>query len=234
MGDSVSFDAPAAVGHYLTEEVDPVFLRAARDFLFPYLKRGRTLNIGLGYGVWDERLAELRDEVVGLDIDGELVAHFRQKYPGIRYVQADLFDYRPERPFDTVVASHVLEHVDEPVEMLRRCKSWLNPGGHLLLVVPNADSLHRQIGKRMGLLREVTDLNEADHKLGHRRVYTFDLMREHLSAGGLSVVRLCGVTLKPMSNAQFAQMPEEYLKACAAMSEEVGTLAGQIAAVASG
>jgi SAM-dependent methyltransferase len=219
--------------HYLSDEIDPLLLRGSRDYLSPYLKSGCTLNVGLGYGVWDELLAELPGEAVGLDIDGALVAHFRAKYPRIRYIHSDVFDYRPDHPFDTIVASHLLEHVDRPIELLQLFRSWLSPGGHLLVVVPNAESLHRQIGLRMGLLNQLLDLNETDHRLGHVRVYTFELLREHLEAGQLKIHHLCGVTLKPMSNGQLSAMSTEYLDACVRMSHELGRLAAQIAAVTS-
>jgi SAM-dependent methyltransferase len=220
-----------ATSHYLTDEVDPLFIRGARDFLFPHLKHGHILNVGLGYGTWDERLATLDDSVVGLDLDGELVEHFRAKYPSIRYVVSDVFDYVPERPIDSIVASHFLEHIDRPLELLTLWKSWLAPGGRILLVVPNAESLHRQIGKRMGLLTELTDLNDSDRRIGHKRVYTLPLFREHLEQSDLAIVLLAGVTLKCLSNAQLAQLPRSYVEACIALGPELGTAACQLAAV---
>jgi len=47
---------------------------------------------------------------------------------------------------------HVLEHVDDPVAVLRLVKSWLKPGGRVLAAVPNARSIHRQAAVIMGLL----------------------------------------------------------------------------------
>lgn len=224
--------APTATEHYLTDQIDPMFIRGARDFLWEHVRPGRILNLGLGYGAWDERLGERDDEVVGLDLDAALVEHFRARFPRVRYVHTDVYAYEPDGPFDTIVASHFLEHVEQPVELLRRMRRWLAPGGHIVILVPNADSVHRHIGKRMGLLARVTDLNEADLRIGHRRVYTADLLRAHLLEAGLHVQLLTGVTFKPLSNAQLAQMPRSYVDACVAMAgEELGPLACQLAAV---
>ncbi|HWN68041.1 MAG TPA: hypothetical protein VNM90_10415, partial [Haliangium sp.] len=97
---------------------------------------------------------------------------------------------------------------------------------------PNAESVHRRIGQRMGLLARLTDLNEADLRIGHRRVYTADLLRAHLLAAGLRVRLLTGLTFKPLSNAQLAQLPRSYVDACVTMAgEELGSLACQLAAV---
>jgi SAM-dependent methyltransferase len=222
----------SATQHYLTDQIDPLFIRGARDYLWEHVQPGRILNLGLGYGAWDERLSERDDDIVGLDLDAALVEHFRARYPRVRYVHTDVFEYQPDGPLDTIVASHFLEHVDEPVELLGRMRRWLAPDGRIVILVPNAESIHRRIGQRMGLLAQVTDLNEADLRIGHRRVYTADLLRAHCLAAYLRVRLLTGVTFKPLSNAQLAQLPRSYVDACVAMAgEELGSLACQLAAV---
>jgi hypothetical protein len=108
----------------------------------------------------------------------------------------------------------------------------LRPGGRILVVVPNADSVHRRLGAQMGLLGAVTDLNDGDRLLGHRRVYTRALLEAHIAEAGLRVERLFGVTFKPVSNAQLAAMPRAYVDACLALrGEDVGELGMQLAAV---
>ncbi len=41
--------------------------------------------------------------------------------------------------YDAVLASHVIEHLADPIGTLRRWRSILRSGGHLLLVVPHRD-----------------------------------------------------------------------------------------------
>jgi 2-polyprenyl-3-methyl-5-hydroxy-6-metoxy-1,4-benzoquinol methylase len=220
--------------HYLSEQVDPLLVAGARDFLYPHLRAGRVLNLGLGYGVWDERLAsDERLNVTGVDLSEQLVAHFSQRFPELRYVCSDVFDYQPEQPFQTIVASHFLEHIADAVGLLRRMRGWLESDGVLLLVVPNAGSVHRQIGVKMGLIQQVTDLNDGDRMLGHQRVYTAELLREHFAqAGGFQIELLRGVTLKALSNAQLASLPRAYVDACCAMDVGIDALACQLALVA--
>jgi len=225
---------PTANEHYVSDQIDPMFIAAARDWLYPHLVHGRILNVGLGYGTWDERLCrETGSKVIGLDISSELVEHHRAKYPQIEYSAVDVFGYRPPHAFDTIVASHLLEHIDDAIGLLRLFGQWLTPQGRLLVVVPNAHSVHRIIGRRMGLLRELTDLNEGDRMLGHVRVYTPALLRSHFQEATLQVREFSGVTFKSLSNRQLAAMPREYVEACCALSTEVGDLAGQLAVVAS-
>lgn len=54
----------------------------------------------------------------------------------------------------------------------------------------------------MGLLKESCDLNERDHALGHRRVYTQDTLRMDVLAARLQLLEMGGVFFKPLSNKQ--------------------------------
>jgi 2-polyprenyl-3-methyl-5-hydroxy-6-metoxy-1,4-benzoquinol methylase len=227
-----------ATEHYLTDEVDPLFLAAARDALLPWVHGPRVLNVGVGYGVWCEGLAPIADSgrahVVGGDVDARLVEAMRARFPALDYRVTRAEDLDDPDGFDTIVASHLLEHVDEPVALLRRWRVMLRPDGRILVVVPNADSAHRRLGVEMGLLDVVTELNDGDRLLGHRRVYTRTVLEAHIAEAGLHVERLFGVTFKPVSNAQLAVMPRAYVDACLALrGEQVGELGMQLAAVLS-
>lgn len=48
-------------------------------------------------------------------------------------------DYRPfiDRTFDFIVANHVMEHIVDPIAWLKMLSEFLNPGGHLLLTLPD-------------------------------------------------------------------------------------------------
>jgi SAM-dependent methyltransferase len=52
---------------------------------------------------------------------------------------ATLMDGVPDETFATVYASHVLEHLDDPVSAIRNWWRILAPGGHLIVVVPHRD-----------------------------------------------------------------------------------------------
>ncbi|MBP9762025.1 class I SAM-dependent methyltransferase [Patescibacteria group bacterium] len=206
--------ANEAVEHYEGDTIDPLFIAGARDALYEPHVRGRVLNVGLGYGAWDERLnRDSKLQVTGLDIQPELVTRFAGKYSGINYICADVLMYETHERFDTIVASHLLEHMEDPVALLRRFASWLKPSGRVIVIVPNANSMHRIIGKEMGLLTEVTDLTEADHKIGHRRVYTRDLLEQDIRTAWFNgAVR--NLTFKALSNGQLAKLPRNYVDAC--------------------
>ncbi|TNE50389.1 MAG: class I SAM-dependent methyltransferase [Sphingomonadales bacterium] len=42
--------------------------------------------------------------------------------------------------FDLITLNHVIEHLAQPVGLLRQCREWLAPGGSIFLEVPNAEA----------------------------------------------------------------------------------------------
>lgn len=76
--------------------------------------------------------------------------------------------------------AHILEYVESPSLIINRAKTWLKDSGVILIDVPNANSIHRQAGVKMGLLKRVDDLNELDKKLGHRRIYTWETLQKDI------------------------------------------------------
>jgi SAM-dependent methyltransferase len=116
------------------------------------------------------------------------------------YVEAVRRRMRAE--FDVAVLGHVLEHVADPVEILGVARDLVRPGGDVLVTVPNALSLHRLAGVRMGLLAEPWSLNEDDVRIGHRRVYTPDGLEADVREAGLVPLERRGIFLKPLANGQ--------------------------------
>jgi SAM-dependent methyltransferase len=110
-----------------------------------YVPGGRLLEIGCGTGFFLSELGK-HYETYGLDISPFALEHARRNCPqaDIRCMRAeDVGDFPPEY-FDVIIARHVLEHLEEPGEVLRQCGKVLRPRGLLLFVVPHTDSLSRR------------------------------------------------------------------------------------------
>lgn len=97
---------------------------------------------------------------------------------GTSVEQADL----PERSFDAVTMWHVLEHLDEPGEALRRVGRWLRPGGALLVGVPNLASVQARLGGERWYHLDVPRHRVHFTSLGIRtllRRHGYEIVRTH-------------------------------------------------------
>jgi len=191
------------------------------------------LELGPGEGLITKRIVADFSDVTLVDGSKTFCTGLRQHFPTIR-VECVLFeDFEPKRSFDTIVLGHVLEHVADPVRVLRLCREWLAPRGRLFAGVPNARSLHRQAAVIMGLLESEAALNDADRHHGHRRVYDPERFRADFLQAGWTIEVFGGYWVKPVSNDQIAKSwTPEMLRAFMALGERYPDIAAEIYVIA--
>ena len=97
---------------------------------------GKLLDVGCGLGERLERMQRLGWTVSGIDFDEEAVRIAKERgldvccgtIPGTRF---------PTDAFDAITLNHVIEHVPDPVAVLKECERILKPGGKVVIATPN-------------------------------------------------------------------------------------------------
>jgi SAM-dependent methyltransferase len=157
--------------------------RIRRQYLSP--SQRRALDVGCGAGYLLSRLAALGFEAEGIDFDPELVAFARAHYQAQASV-ARLEDLGSlSSSFDLALLIHVLEHVEQPLALLRDLAQVLVPGGSLLVEVPNADRFALRRSLRRG------ELEWGEYPPHHLTFWNAASLRWALQAAGYIVVE-CG------------------------------------------
>lgn len=99
-----------------------------------------VLDIGCGTGV-QLTLPLAKEfpgiEITGVDADERSLAWARENASAANLRYATHGEIAAERRFDLVIASEVLEHVDEPARFLAGLVARIAPGGRLVVTVPN-------------------------------------------------------------------------------------------------
>lgn len=190
------------------------------DVLRPHL-RGRVLELGFGTGQMTAGL--LAEGVDTSVVEGSplLVEEARRRHPGLDVYEGLFEDFTPAQPVDCLLAAHVFEHVENPSELMEHLNTWLVPGGTIIAVVPNAESLHRRLAVHMGLQENLDDLSPRDHLVGHRRVYTVDWMSRELTEAGFNVCAATGWFLKVVPNSMMLGWQPELIDALFKVSGEL-------------
>lgn len=171
-----------------------------------------VLEVGVGYGDFSSWLSREDFRVVSIDGSRTNLERAREKsVPGrVEFVHCLFEEFGTDERFDDILITNSLEHVDDPVGILEHMKGFLKPSGRIHITVPNAYSVHRQLGVEMGMLEYEWSLNEHDHQVGHQRVYTRELLFEHVKRAGLVVTDCDGIIFKLLSNAQMELLNREY------------------------
>lgn len=162
-----------------------------------------VLDLACGEGKMLGLFRDNFDRVVGVDASGFALSKAREKYPDIELHESLIEDLTLADKFDTVFLLNVLEHVRDPVELLKKAGTFMKDDGILIIHVPNAEAVNRKIAVIMGTLEYLEELSPYDLKVtGHRRYYKMDTLIEDIETAGLSVVKTGGVMYKMLSMAQ--------------------------------
>lgn len=208
----------------------------AKKILDVYKGRGKLLDIGAGEGVLASLIADTFDEIWILEDSEPYLRKAKEtlKNYNVKYVSQLVEEFRTEAKFDLILASGILEHVKEPQEVLGKVKHWLGDRGLFIAIVPNATSLHRRVGLHMGLMNNYYELGELDFRVGHRRYYDLNYLREEVAKAGLHVIDFGGILLKPLPNAEMDRLDERYCDALYEIGEDYPELCAEIFAVCKG
>jgi len=105
------------------------------------LNKGVLLDVGCGSGGWLAKMQALGWKVVGVEPDEQAVKIAREKF-GLKVYQGTLKEQNfAANTFDAITLSHVIEHVYDPIGLLRECLRVLKPKGCLVCITPNIESL---------------------------------------------------------------------------------------------
>ncbi|MDH5377011.1 MAG: class I SAM-dependent methyltransferase [Gammaproteobacteria bacterium] len=198
-----------------------------------YLSAGNILEMGPAEGVMTDKLVEVTENLTVIEGSAKFCDELAKRYSGLKVVNSLFEEFDPKEKYETIVMGHVLEHVAEPVELLKSMKNWLTPSGRIFSAVPNSRSLHRQAAVSMGLLKSEDSLNKLDIHHGHRRVFSPESFRNAFIQSGYSIEVFGGYWLKPLSNTQIeAGWTPEMIKAYMELGERYPDIAGEIYVVA--
>lgn len=142
------------------------------------LPRGsRVLDVGIGNGMFEEEALSRGHEVWCVDPSAEAIAAVRSRLGlGERAVVGFSQELPfPEAHFDAVVASEVLEHLDDNMldRSVREFRRVLRPGGRLLATVPRGEDLSRA-------LVVCPCCGEHFHRWGHQQSFDETSLRRRL------------------------------------------------------
>lgn len=168
--------------------------RAAQRYLTP--EQRKAIDVGCGPGYLLSELSRLGFDCLGIDFNPEAIRVAVEHY----HVQAQVAQVEDlialNSRFDLALLIHVLEHVEAPMTLLANIRQILNPGGILIVDLPNRNRFAVNRSLRKG------DLGWGEYPPHHLTFWS--------TAALASVLRLAGYTVlechpRPFSEEQQAE-----------------------------
>jgi len=111
------------------------------DMINKYKNCGDLLDVGCGYGFFLNFARENGWEVSGVELSEGALRYARENY-NLNIFRGDIGEIELNcRQFDLISLQHILEHISNPVYILKKLSKTLKDDGILVVVVPNASSL---------------------------------------------------------------------------------------------
>jgi 2-polyprenyl-3-methyl-5-hydroxy-6-metoxy-1,4-benzoquinol methylase len=174
------------------------------------MKSGSFLELGLGHGYTINEFLKYVDEYTILEGSKAVIENFKtnnlENSKKIKIIETYFETYDTEEKYDYIVMGFILEHVENPSIILNQYKKYLNKNGKIFIAVPNAESLHRQIGFNAGLLNDLQSLSESDLLLGHCRYYNVEELKQLASDNNMNICSIEGIFLKPFMTSQLESL----------------------------
>lgn len=211
----------------------PYMIRSFEPF---FRKDGNLLELGSWKGDVTKRLAEHFDDISCVEASDVAAAEVTKKMgDNVSMYNALFEEVTLPTKYDNVVMTHVLEHLDDPIKVLKRINDeWLSDNGRLFLVVPNANAVSRQIAVKMGLIDHNSAITEAEKAHGHLITYSLDTLERDARAAGLKVIYRSGIFFKALANFQWDEILKtdivspEYLEGCYQLGQQYPDLCSSI------
>lgn len=202
----------------------------------PFFNKGSLLELGSFKGDFTRRFLPHFDDITCVEASDVAIQEARGKLGNrVMFVNSPFEQATLPKRYDNIVLTHVLEHLDDPVQVLRRINDeWLEGHGKFFLVCPNANAPSRQIAVKMGLITHNSAVTPAEAEHGHRRTYTFDTLERDAVAAGLKVVHRSGIFFKALANFQWDRLlqtdivSKEYLEGCYELGQQYPDLCSSI------
>jgi SAM-dependent methyltransferase len=122
-----------------------------------------ALDFGGGLGFFAAALANKCDKVVLFDLDPRSLNFAKEKFGGKFKVNSSAESALDDGPYDLILLNQVIEHVTDPVALLRNLKRALAPNGIIAITTPNnrtndfwlrPELFYHHVGRAAGSFRE--------------------------------------------------------------------------------
>lgn len=202
----------------------------------PFFQAGNVLELGSFKGHFTKRLQPLFHDITCVEASEGAIKEAQKTLDGhIKFIHGEFNKVALPKKYDNIILTHVLEHIDDPVNLLSLVRNeWLSNEGRLFIACPNANAISRQIAVAMGLITHNAAVTEAEKAHGHRITYCLETLKADARLAELNIIHSSGIFIKALANFQWDRLletdiiNEPYLEGCFSVGQKYPDLCSSI------
>jgi 2-polyprenyl-3-methyl-5-hydroxy-6-metoxy-1,4-benzoquinol methylase len=173
----------------------------------------RVLEFGPANGYMTSLLAERDVRITAVEMSANYVEQARARgIPNAEFVQGTVEDFETGERFNHVIGAHLINELTDPQGFLERCRELLAPGGLFHISFTNPRSIHRMVALELGMIEDLHALSALGADLGTKQIFEAETLIAMGREAGLTCVHREGILVKPLTNAQMAELPDEVIE----------------------
>ena len=157
--------------------LSPMLQRMRFGAALPFLKGGSFLDIGCSQGEIIKHLPE-GSEYTGIEGNKDYFQAARQQNPGKKFINLYLDEENAKHldvgRVDVIIALAVIEHMENPVDVLSAMRRYLKPGGRIIISTPSKKS---ELVLRFGSKLRIFTSEMHEHKKQFSKDELFDMVK---------------------------------------------------------
>lgn len=149
-------------------------------------KNKQVLDVGCSEGLLSKRMNQNNCTVVGIELDAEAALEAKSFCKEVITGDVESVDLKPEyiNYFDVIVFADILEHLRNPLEVLKKFKKYLNDEGYIIISVPNISNWRIRLLQLFGNF-EYSEYGILDS--GHLRFFNEKSARKLVNDAGFEI-----------------------------------------------
>jgi hypothetical protein len=195
---------------YTAEGFEPIQESFRRKKVLEILRRyepQEILDIGSGMQPLFTELGNIKyEKYTCIEPSLQLYENAKQKAIGNKKVEC-INDFFPSKEtdykkYDFIICSSLLHEIENQGEFIEAIKKSCKKESVVYFCVPNANSFHRVLAKRMRLIKEIDEKTERNVELQQNNVFDIESLRKILEGKGFFIIEYGTFFMKPFTHKQ--------------------------------
>ncbi len=170
----------------------------------PFSSKKKVLDVACGVSTFGKLFS---DDIYGFDLNPEAVKSSQKNGIQAKIGNVEKRWNYPDKYFDIVIASHIIEHITNPDHLILEAKRVLKKNGTLIVATPNLAAWFNRILLFAGFQPFFTEVSTIDktlglkftrkltatrNPLGHLRIFTPGSLKDLLELHEFKIVKCTG------------------------------------------